>query len=812
MNESTYPFVIDIRPFAIARRFSRFSCHCLLFALLMLGNSQAAERPNVLVIFIDDMGYADPSCFGNPAMTTPNIDRLADEGIKLTNFYVNSPICSASRVALTTGQYQQRYRIHSFFATRKSNRNRKMPNWLDPKAPTLAKLLKTAGYRTAHFGKWHMGGGRDVGDAPLPQAYGFEESLVSFEGLGDRILWQKTGNQKQSWAHGRGEILDLPKHKTTETYVDHAIEFMSKHKEEPFYVRVFPNDVHDAHVPSEEQRKRWEGKSDKPPDIDFFAVLDEMDRQIGRLLDTIDDLGLAEETLVLFTSDNGPTDWPRYYQAGHDPPGFTGPLFGRKWSLYEGGIRMPFIARWPGKIPAGTTNDSSVMAAIDVLPTIASICEVEDKSVNSDGVDLSDALFGKPIERTKPLFWEYGVHGSIKPGKKEHVSPNLAMREQHWKLLCNPDGSDTKLFNLAKDIGESTDVAADHPQIAAKMKGQLLTWWRTMDAYYAGPKETNAKSSAKPKVWIYTDMSDPTLQGNNHRGTINDTDDVSAMAGYLLLANEFETLGIVVASTHRKEHRETPSQADWANQFFGDAYRADLKRMNDRFGGYPSDISFTQSSIKATAERFSETNDYRSLDDYATVKALLDQVHSLDKGEQINVLCWGSLTEPAILVTHCLATKQSDLLKRLRFIAHWTNSPLHQGTKEHPEQVANCAEDATACAYMKQQAKAGAITYYECGAIGQHGIVSGSPKGDEYFSRFRSSRLGKIFVEGKYVRGHVDHSDSATYWTLLGEWGVSLQDIASDGTNDAKVEQKNENAFRNNSKRIHDELLRRCLQ
>ena len=449
-----------------------------------------AERPNVVVIFIDDMGYTDPSCFGNPAMKTPNIDRLAEEGIKLTNFYVNSPICSASRVALTTGQYQQRYRIHSFFASRRSNRQRKMPDWLDPDAPTLAKLLKGVGYKTAHFGKWHMGGGRDVDDAPLPQAYGFDESLVSFEGLGDRILWQKTGNQKLSWDHGRGEILDLPKHKTTETYVDRAVEFINEHQNDRFYLRVFPNDVHDAHVPSDEQKKKWEGKSDNPPDNTFFAVLDEMDRQIGRLVSTIDRLGLTEQTLILFTSDNGPTDWPRYYQAGHDPPGFTGPLLGRKWSLYEGGIRMPFIARWKGTIPAGATNESTVMAAIDVLPTVASICGVKDQAESSDGVDLADALMGNEANRGRAVFWEYGVHGSIKPGKAEHISPQLAMRDGDWKLLCNPDGSDTKLFNLARDIGESTNLADQKTNIAARMQLELLQWWRMMDAHYSKQSKT----------------------------------------------------------------------------------------------------------------------------------------------------------------------------------------------------------------------------------------------------------------------------------------------------------------------------------
>ena len=462
-----------------------------LIALSTTSTVQSDERPNVVVIFVDDMGYADPSCFGNPAMQTPNIDRLADEGIKLTNFYANSPICSASRVALTTGQYQQRHRIHSYLAAREANRRRKMPDWLDPAAPTLAKLLNAAGYKTAHFGKWHMGGGRDVDDAPLPQAYGFERSLVSFEGLGDRILWQRTGNQQLSWTHGRGRILNLPKHKTTETYVDRAIDFMRDHKHERFYLRVFPNDVHDGHFPSEEQRKKWEGKSENPPNDAFFAVLDEMDRQIGRLVDTIDQLELAGETLVLFTSDNGPTDWPRYYKAGHEPPGFTGPFFGRKWSLYEGGIRMPFIARWKGKIPPGATNRTTVMAAIDVLPTVASLCGVADKVESADGLDLSAALQGASIERQQPIFWEYGVYGSIQPGKAEHVSPQLAMRDGDWKLLCNTDGSQIQLFDLSEDTREQTNVADQHSETTAKMQSQLHHWWSEMNTYYVSTDPSN---------------------------------------------------------------------------------------------------------------------------------------------------------------------------------------------------------------------------------------------------------------------------------------------------------------------------------
>lgn len=312
----------------------------------------------------------------------------------------------------------------------------------------------------------------------------------------------------------------------------------------------------------------------------------------------------------------------------------------------------------------------------------------------------------------------------------------------------------------------------------------------------------------KPLVWIYTDMSDKTLKGSEREGSVNDPDDISAMAGYLLMSNEFNTLGIVVSSTHRKEHVNTPNQAGWASNFFGKAYSTDLTGLNKNIGGYPEKLTFTQSCIKESAERFSYEKNYTDLSNYSTVKALLDTAKNRDS--TINILCWGSLTEPAIMVQHCLVTGQQGILKKLRFIAHWTNSPLHQGSIEHPEDVANCREDAKACSYMKEQAAAGKIVYYELGAIGQHGIVSGQPKGESFYNQFKSSAIGKIFAEGKYVFDGVDHSDAATYWTLLGKWGVTLNDVASNGTNSPEIEKANEGKFFAESKRIHNELLRRA--
>lgn len=463
----------------------------LLLLLFVSENSLRADstHPNIVFIFIDDMGYADPSCFGNPLVQTPNIDRLAEEGIRLTNFYVNSPICSPSRVAVTTGQYPGRWKIHSYLNSRSGNRSRGMNNYLDGSAPTSAKKLQAAGYATAHFGKWHMGGGRDVDDAPLPTEYGFDESWVAFEGLGDRLLINRK-NQSTKLGHGKIEFCD--KWEKTKKYTDRAIEFIRENKDKPFYVRLFPNDVHDAHVPVPGTEEKWAKVTKNPWEQKFFAVLEEMDRHIGRLVGEIDSLGLAENTLIVFTSDNGPTDWTKYYRDDSGgPPGFTGPFFGRKWSLFEGGIRMPFIARWKGKIPAGAIDETSMMSGIDLSPTFCKIANVDVPAAEKlDGIDCSNVLFGKPAVRP-PLFWQYGApHAVLRAGKPEYQSPSFAVRDGDWKLLVNPNGSDARLFNLASDKGETTSLLNKESGRAHAMRAQLASW----------AKDVGYKFDAKAKL------------------------------------------------------------------------------------------------------------------------------------------------------------------------------------------------------------------------------------------------------------------------------------------------------------------------
>lgn len=488
----------------------------VFLAILLIGSplAQAAKRPNIIFIFIDDMGYGDLSCTGNPDVETTNIDRLAAEGTRFTQFYVNSPICSPSRVACTTGQFPARHLINSYLNSRAKNRERGMADFLDPKAPAIARSFKQAGYATAHFGKWHMGGGRDVDDAPLPQAYGFDESLVSFEGLGDRIL-PSGGLSDQSARLGRGRITRVEKHQQTGIYVDRAIDFVKRNAEKSFYLHLWLNDVHDGHKARADYLEQFKQFSDRPALRDFYAVLKQMDDELGRLIGAVDAAGLAEETLFVVTSDNGPTAWPRYTNQGEEAPGSTAGMRGRKWSLYEGGVRMPLIVRWKGRIPAGVVNEKIFGSAVDFFPTFTALAGIEAPKVAFDGEDMSEAWLGRPMLRAKPIYWEYGRDASyLRPALPLDQSPNLAIREGNWKLLVNDDGTRLELYDLGGSEREYDNVAGKHPKVAAHLSEKLLAWrkslprlpgsenaveegeWKTFNL----KKDLRLKGTAAPKI------------------------------------------------------------------------------------------------------------------------------------------------------------------------------------------------------------------------------------------------------------------------------------------------------------------------
>ncbi|WP_319479745.1 sulfatase-like hydrolase/transferase [uncultured Draconibacterium sp.] len=453
-------------------------------------NTKEVNKTNVAIIFIDDMGYGDLSCYGDSIVQTPNIDALASQGVRFTNFYVNSPICSPSRVALNTGTYPMRHKIHSYIAGSKENENRAMANYLDPSVMTLARTLQNSGYATGHFGKWHMGGGRDLGDVPYPTDYGFDKSLVSFEGIGDRVLFPNDGLCKQSAELGKGKIVWAPKHVSTSIYIDSALTFIQNCDEKPFYINLCPNDVHDPHLPESSKVEKWKAVTDNPYEQKFFAVLEELDKQIGRFINELDQMGKLENTLIVFASDNGPTDWPHYYNAKRYPddydgklyaPGFTGGLSGRKWSLYEGGIREPFFVYWKGHFPAGVVDDTSVLSAIDIFPSLCSVLGIKTPD-NLDGTDKSQSFRGVKMEDTPAVMWEYASNpgGSILPGDKNNISPNLAIRKGDWKLLVNVDGTEAQLYNIKTDPQEKVNRIDEEKELAQELQTQLLSWRNSM--------------------------------------------------------------------------------------------------------------------------------------------------------------------------------------------------------------------------------------------------------------------------------------------------------------------------------------------
>ena len=286
-----------------------------------------------------------------------------------------------------------------------------MPDYLDPSAPSVARSFQQAGYATGHFGKWHMGGGRDVGDAPLPAAYGFDESLTSFEGLGDRVLPPGRLSELNEKL-GRGNISHAPQAELTGIYVDRALRFIQRAREanKPFYTHLWLNDVHDPFAPKPELMKKYERYSANKYLQQYFAAIDEMDRQIGRLMSAVDG-----NTLVVLLSDNGPTAWPRYYKEHLDPPGSTAGLRGRKWSLYEGGVRVPFMARLPGRIPAGRVDETTVISSLDLFPTCCGMAGISTPKAAFDGEDMSAVFAGKPRRRRTDLFWEYGRDATCVP-------------------------------------------------------------------------------------------------------------------------------------------------------------------------------------------------------------------------------------------------------------------------------------------------------------------------------------------------------------------------------------------------------------
>jgi N-acetylgalactosamine-6-sulfatase len=460
------------------RRFVPFGL--ALAGLLFPAVACAADRPNVVFILADDLGWGDLGCYGNRDAPTPNLDSLAAGGKLFTHYYASASVCSPSRCALVTGQFPARHRIHGHYATPELNRNRGMSQFLDPKTPTLPRLLKEAGYVTAHVGKWHLG---HSPDAPSPAKYGFDVVKAT---TSNDDTWKEAGEDPYFRA------------RSTALFVDEGIKFIEANAARPFYLQIWTLVPHATLNPTEEQLRPFDRLSaggrvrhTSARQI-YYASLADLDEQVGRLMKKLDELNLAKNTIVIFSSDNGPEEI-LIRNAGHSGVGSPGPFRGRKRSLYEGGVRVPFIVRWPAAIRPGAVDDSSLVCGADLLPTICKFAGVEvPKEHALDGEDRSAAIVGAPTPRTRPLFWEWRFNIA---GPVLNKSPILAMRDGKWKLLMNPDGSRVELYDIPADPSELSNLAERNPDVVRSMSERLLQWQKTLPE---GPKDAGAGKSDYP--------------------------------------------------------------------------------------------------------------------------------------------------------------------------------------------------------------------------------------------------------------------------------------------------------------------------
>jgi N-acetylgalactosamine-6-sulfatase len=428
--------------------------------------AQAAERPNILFIFADDWGWGDLSCHGHPYVKTPNIDRLAEAGTDFHRFTVASGVCSPSRTAVMTGHFPARHNVDGHFATVSSNARRNMPDWLPLDAPYLARFLKEGGYATAHYGKWHLSN-EMIKDSPAPGEYGYDD-YGSFNCSGEQMPWFEDAMN--------------------------TIAFMEKSQEEgkPFFINVWMHEPHTPHHVLPEYRWRFQGLEEG--DNIYAAILSHADDRVGEILDALDRLGLAENTLVIFSSDNGPAGASDELTIAYDPAtgagygrgaskGTTGGRKGYKASLFEGGVGVPFLVRWPGKVAAGKVDDVSLISAVDLLPTFCEVAGVElPEDYEPDGVSQVDTLMGTayPV-RTKPLFWKYPSPWPARDSKPDHWV-SFAVVDQTWKLVANEDLSYVELYDISNDAYEQTDLKNQNPETVAQLVKKIEDWQKTLPA------------------------------------------------------------------------------------------------------------------------------------------------------------------------------------------------------------------------------------------------------------------------------------------------------------------------------------------
>jgi arylsulfatase A-like enzyme len=422
------------------------------------GVPPARRPPNVVLILMDDMGYGDIGSYGVRDARTPNLDRLAREGVRLTDAYANGPVCTPTRAALVTGRYQQRVGLEWALSTSAADLEQGLP----ASGTSLPALLKENGYATGLIGKWHLGVKPEFG----PNRHGFDEFFGFLSGAVDYYTHRRHSDGRPDLYENTTPV-ESPGY-LTDQIADRAVRFIDRHAGAPFFLEVAFNAVHwPFQVPDRPSDMSTErsGNLDQQPDEprpatrrDYVRMLERADQGIGRILTVIEKRGLARDTLVIFTSDNG-GEWLSR----------NAPLFHRKHTLWEGGIRVPLILRWPNQLPAGHTS-KQVTVTMDLTASIlAATATPVPAGHRLDGLNVLPVLRGESPPLERQLFWRI-----VRTEQRQK-----AARSGRWKYLM--DGENQLLFDLETDVGERHDLAAQRPDLVLKLRALLADWERDVD-------------------------------------------------------------------------------------------------------------------------------------------------------------------------------------------------------------------------------------------------------------------------------------------------------------------------------------------
>jgi arylsulfatase A len=415
------------------------------------------ERPNIVIALCDDLGYGDLECFGHPHIKTPHLNALAGEGMKLTDCYAAAPVCSPARAGMLTGRTPHRCGVYDWIPENS-------PMHLREKEVTIATLLRHSGYATCHVGKWHCNGKFNSSEQPQPGDHGFEHWFATQNNARpthkDPVNFVRNGQPAGALTGYSSELI-----------AHEAIDWLttSWDRSRPFCLFVWFHAPHEPIATSPEFMDMYEGHDEAI----YYGNVTEMDHAFGRVMKALDDMKLRDETFVMFTSDNGPETLKRY-RGAHRSFGSPGPLRAMKLHMYEGGIRVPGIVRWPGKTRPATTCREPVNGT-DVLPTLCDIAGVKvpaDRPI--DGASMLPIFKGRAITRDVPLYWRYD--------KALSKPLTVAMRQGDWKILADNAMTQFELYNVRQDIGERHNLAETEPQRLERMRKTLAKLHAEIDA------------------------------------------------------------------------------------------------------------------------------------------------------------------------------------------------------------------------------------------------------------------------------------------------------------------------------------------